>query len=262
MDPLHIHVPYPVLHEHVEFIRQHRYDLEIYFPASALDTIGQSDLEGLLERLDWNPSLTLHAPFMDLNPGADDPLVKSATEVRFRQLLDAAAILRPRVAVFHPAYYKWRYGGRTDVWLRNSVDTWKRVMDRASGLGLRVAVENVFDENPDAIRMLLEKIDHPDFGFCFDTGHCKLFSLVPMEQWFEALGSRLKEVHLHDNDGTADAHWALGKGTIDFDEFFRLMSRYAPRPVFTIEAHDKDDIDASKKRVQELITMHYAPAQD
>jgi sugar phosphate isomerase/epimerase len=257
MDPLHIHVPYPVLNEYFQFIRQRRYDLEIYFPASALDTIRQPELEDLIERLDWKPSLTLHSPFMDLNPGADDPLVKSATEVRFRQILDVAAVLRPRAAVFHPAYYKWRYSGRTDVWLKNSVDTWKMVMDAASGLGLRVAVENVFDENPDALRLLLEKIDHPDFGFCFDTGHLKLFSIVPMEQWFEALGSRLVEVHLHDNDGTADAHWALGRGTIDFDRFFSLMSTYALKPVFTIEAHDKDDIETSRAQVKALITKHY-----
>lgn len=262
MVPLHIHVPYPVLNDYFEFIRQHRYDLEIYFPASALDTIRQPDIEDLIGRLDWKPALTIHAPFMDLNPGADDPLVKSATEVRFRQILDVASILRPRAAVFHPAYYKWRYAGKTDVWLNNSVNTWKTVMDRASGLGLRVAVENVFDENPDALRMLLEKIDHPDFGFCFDTGHFNLFSAVPMEQWFKALGSRLVEVHLHDNDGTSDAHQALGRGTIDFDMFFGLMRVHAPMPIFTIEAHNKNDIETSRERVQALINKNYYTSRD
>jgi sugar phosphate isomerase/epimerase len=110
--------------------------------------------------------------------------------------------------------------------------------------------------------MLIEKINHPDFGFCFDTGHFNLFSTVPMEQWFEALGSRLVEVHLHDNDGTADAHQALGQGTIDFDKFFGLMSTRAPMPVFTIEAHDKNDIETSLERVQALITKNYHSSRD
>ena len=31
--------------------------------------------------------------------------------------MDAAALLRPRVVVFHPGYDKWRYGEARDRWL-------------------------------------------------------------------------------------------------------------------------------------------------
>ena len=260
MEPLHIHVPYSELDKHVDLLRDRKYDLEIYFSAAMLDRTGKADLEILIKRLDWNPALTLHAPFMDINPGAEDPLVRSATQVRFRQLLDAAAIMRPRAAVFHAAYSKWRYAGQTDVWLEKSIDTWQMVMERASKINMRVAVENVFDEDPDALQLLLDRIDHPDFGFCFDTGHFNLFSTVPMECWFERLGSRLKEVHLHDNTGRADSHWALGRGNIDFEKFFSLMSKNAPLPVFTIEAHDKDDIETSLERTRELVNNYYRPS--
>ena len=253
MEPVHIHIPYPKLRDFFELIRLRRYDLEIYFSAAVLDQIEKHDLETLLERFDWNPRLTLHAPFMDLNPGAVDPMVRSVTQVRFRQLLNVAAILTPRAAVFHAAYDRWRYSGRTDVWLENSIETWRKVMEAASKTGLRVAIENVFDEDPEALGMLINRIDSPDFGFCFDTGHFQLFSTVPMERWFEVLGRHLIEVHLHDNDGTADSHWALGRGKIDFEKFFRLMKAQAPVPVYTIEAHDKDDIEASLERVKALL---------
>jgi len=256
MEPVHIHIPYPKLKDFFEMIRLRRYDLEIYFSSSVLDQIEKRDLENLIERFDWNPKLTLHAPFMDLNPGAIDPMVRSVTQVRFRQLLNVAAILQPRAAVFHAAYDRWRYSGRKDVWLDYCVDTWHKVMESASKTRLRVAVENVFDEDPDALQMLIEKINNPDFGFCFDTGHFNLFSVVPMERWFEVLGRHLVEVHLHDNDGTADSHWALGRGKVDFDKFFALMSVHAPLPVFTIEAHDKDDVERSLERVKTLMSAH------
>jgi sugar phosphate isomerase/epimerase len=139
------------------------------------------------------------------------------------------------------------------VWLGNSIETWRKVMDSASRINLRVAVENVFDEDPEALRMLIEKIGSSDFGFCFDTGHFNLFSKVPMEEWFLSLGRHLIEVHLHDNDGTADSHWALGRGNVGIDKFFRLMNSHSPVPVFTIEAHDKDDIETSLERVKSLI---------
>src|SRR5208283_211835 len=104
MEPLHIHVPYTSLKDHFDLIKQRRYDLEIYVSAAALDQITKPDLENLIERLDWSPALTLHAPFLDLNPGAQDPLVRSATQVRFRQFLDVATVLKPRAGVFHAAY--------------------------------------------------------------------------------------------------------------------------------------------------------------
>ncbi len=253
MDPVHIHIPYPKLKDFFEMIRLRRYDLEIYFSAAVLDQLEREDLEKLKAGLDWNPSLTLHAPFMDLNPGAVDPMIRSVTQMRFRQLLNVAAILRPRGAVFHASYDKWRYSGKTDAWLGNSVDTWHMVMDAASNINMKVAIENVFDSDPEALRQLIEKVDRPGFGFCFDTGHLNLFSTVPMEQWFASLGRHLVEVHLHDNDGTADSHWAIGRGSVDFGKFFSLLSAQAPVPVYTIEAHEKQEIATSLQRVKTLL---------
>lgn len=252
MEPIHIHIPYPNLKDYFELLRKRRYDLEIYLSAAVLDQLEREDLEKLRKGLDWNPAVTLHAPFLDLNPGAVDPMVRSVTQVRFRQLLHVASILKPRTAVFHGAYDRWRYGGREDIWLNNSLDTWHKVMDTAANVGMRVAVENVFDEDPGALGQLIEAIARPDFGFCFDTGHFNLFSTVSMEAWFERLGPHLVEVHLHDNDGKADAHWALGRGTIDFEKFFRLIRKQAAIPVYTIEAHDKDDVETSLERVRAL----------
>jgi len=101
--------------------------------------------------------------------------------------------------------------------------------------------------------MLIEKIDSPDFGFCFDIGHFNLFSSLTMEQWFESLGRHLVEVHLHDNDGKADSHWALGHGNIDFEKFFGLMNTHTPLPVLTVEVHDKDGIETSLEHVKRLM---------
>jgi len=250
MEPIHVHIPYPKLKDYCELIRNRRYDLEIYLTAAVLDQIEKDDLENLCRSLDWKPSLSLHAPFLDLNPGAVDPMVRSVTQMRFSRILNVAGVLKPRVVVFHAGYDKWRYNGHKDVWLANSLDTWKKVMELASKIGVRVAVENVFDEDPEALGMLIEKMASPDFGFCFDTGHFNLFSTVSMEQWFEIIGKHLIEVHLHDNDGTADSHWAIGRGDIDFNRFFTLLRAHAAQPVYTIEAHDKGDIEISLDRVR------------
>ncbi len=257
VEPIHVHIPYPKLKDFIELLRKRRYDLEIYLSAAVLDQLEKDDLEQLGRHLDWNPALTLHAPFVDLNPGAVDPMVRSVTQVRFRQLMDAAAILKPRGAVFHSGYDKWRYSGRTDIWLANSRDAWCKLADAASRIGMQVAVENVFDEDPEALHLLLREVDSQDFGVCFDTGHFNLFSKATMEEWFDALGRRIVELHLHDNEGSADSHLAVGKGTVDFAKLFQFLCRHpakpARTPVYTIEAHDKGDIETSLDRVRTLL---------
>ena len=251
METVHVHIPYSGIRDYRELLRKRRYDLEIYFTASVLSQIERADLDLLLTSLDWNPSLTIHAPFMDLNPGAVDAMVRSATQMRFKQLLNVAAVLRPRAVVFHAAYDRWRFAGRTDIWLENSMDTWTRVMDLAGKVdGMRVAVENVFDEDPEPLRMLIERVGSPSFGFCFDTGHFNLFSRMPMEDWFSSLGRYILEVHLHDNHGAADSHQALGTGTVDFDRFFHLLRSSGAKPVYTLEAHDPADIEPSLEKIR------------
>jgi sugar phosphate isomerase/epimerase len=251
MQPVHVHIPYSGIREYRDLLRKRRYDLEIYVAASILGQIERADLDRLIESLDWNPQLTLHAPFMDLSPGAVDTMVRAATQTRFKQLLNVAAVLRPRAVVFHAAYDRWRFAGRSDIWLENSMDTWSRVMELAGKVdGMRVAMENVFDEEPEPLRMLIERVGHPSFGFCFDTGHFNLFSQAPMDEWFTSLGRHILEVHLHDNRGAADSHEALGTGTVDFERFFHLLRSSGADPVYTLEAHDPADIEPSLEKIR------------
>ena len=42
-------------------------------------------------------------------------------------------------------------------------------------------------------------------GFCFDTGHANLIGL-DFGKFISTLGSRLKVLHIHDNDGVGDLH--------------------------------------------------------
>ena len=42
-------------------------------------------------------------------------------------------------------------------------------------------------------------------GFCFDTGHANLVG-IDFEYFLTTLGSRLKVLHIHDNDGISDLH--------------------------------------------------------
>jgi sugar phosphate isomerase/epimerase len=237
---LFVHVPYPQLAENLTYLTERRLNPEVFFSAEALDSLIPEQAESCAATLAAHGlACTIHTPFMDLNPGSEELLLREATRHRFRQVIAAAAILNPRVMVFHPGYDRWRYGEKQNVWLRHSLDTWSEVLALTEPIGCTVAVENIFEEEPSTLLTLLEEVNHPRFRHCFDVGHWNLFHAVGLDEWFAALGPWIAESHIHDNRGRRDDHAPIGEGSIDFPRFFDLMTRHAPDAAWTIEAHNR-----------------------
>jgi sugar phosphate isomerase/epimerase len=240
------HLPFRLLDQQLESLLARRVNPEIAFTCEALDALSPGDLDAAASFLRSNDlEATIHGPFMDLNPGAVDPLVRKATVRRFDQVFDAAAIIKPRVIVFHPGFDKWRYAETRNRWLDNSISFWRRFLPRAESIGAVIAIENIFEEEPSNLKELIEAVDSPFFRHCFDAGHWNLFGTVTMEQWFSEIGRHVAEVHLHDNDGNRDQHLPPGEGIIDFKELFSLLKKYAPHSAYTIEAHTLETLDRS-----------------
>ena len=59
----------------------------------------------------------------------------------------------------------------------------------------------------------IKAIDHPNLGLLFDIGHVQISGENPAEVIRQA-GDRLFYVHLDDNDGVGDLHWALLDGVL------------------------------------------------
>jgi len=92
----------------------------------------------------------------------------------------------------------------------------KRIADRAEQRGINIAIENL--RTAEAITRatyVLEQIDAPRLGFCFDAGHHNA-RLVAETDMLAQFGHRLMALHLHDNDGTDDQHLLPFDGTTDW----------------------------------------------
>jgi len=138
---IHAHVPYTRLSEHLEYIVANRINPEVFFSAQALDQVVWEELSAQAHILHAaGLAATIHAPFLDLNPGALDPAIREVTHKRFQQVFQAAEQLRPRIIVFHPGYDELRYGGNRLDWLKNSIDFWREFVPRARETGTVIAV--------------------------------------------------------------------------------------------------------------------------
>ncbi len=244
----HINVPFDKLEKYLPFIRQEKVDLEIYFGSRNFDSLRKSDIENIKKSLDYNPRLSIHAPFMDLSPGAVDPKVREITIKRFSDTLDFAEILKPEVAVFHSGYDKWKYDSRVDIWLEGSLKTWNFLKNRAADLGIKIAIENIFEDEPSHLKLLMDEIKSENFGLCFDTGHFNLFSKLTLPEWLKIIKPYILELHLHDNDMLKDTHLAIGDGNFDFETLFSELK--GKDCVYTIEAHTVEGVRKSMERLK------------
>ncbi len=75
-----------------------------------------------------------------------------------------------------------------------------------------------------------------------DIGHQHIFSELDAVAWVQRMAHRLLHIHLHDNDRTGDKHWSIGRGTIDFESFYRALLQYAPQATIALEAQDTMEV--------------------
>lgn len=250
---LYVHVPYPSLDATIPFLGERRLNAEIFFTADSLDGLVPELLASTLARLDdAGIRRTIHAPFMDLNPGSYEPLLREITRRRFHQVMDVAALLHPRVVVFHPGYDKWRYGETRDRWLAESVPLWREMVARGEECNCIIALENIFEEEPSTLIELINGVGSPRLRHCFDMGHWNLFKKVGMEEWFSVLGPFIAETHIHDNHGERDDHAPIGEGNIDTRLFFSLLKQYAPDALLTIEAHTREKLERALTNLENI----------
>jgi sugar phosphate isomerase/epimerase len=237
-------MPFHLLKErHLPMVLREGINPEISFNHATLDRYGRDDFRTVAGELRAAAlSVTFHAPFLDLRPGALDPKIRQASVDRLRQVLDLVPLFAPRSVVCHPSFDKRYYVSGEKLWLENSIDTWQRLARCLEGTATMLALENVYETDPEQLALLLSALPSPPVGFCFDTGHFNAFARTPLPLWLEKLLPFLGQLHIHDNDGTSDAHLPVGDGTFPFAAFFATLRERGAAPLVTIEAHSEADL--------------------
>lgn len=247
MELLHVHVPWRQIDARLPELLQRRLQPELAFTGPDLDQLDNGQLEQVASSLQSaGLAVTLHAPFLDLNPGALDPLVREVTWQRLSQTLKIAATLQTRVVVIHPGFDLWHYDHKPELWLTQALPFFHDLLETAEAAGTRLAVENIFETRIDSLVQLVSGLDHPLCGYCFDVGHWNLFAeSTDMAAWLDQIADRLFHLHLHDNLGHTDQHLPLGAGAINFEPLNALLLRSEHLPTMTLEAHTSNNLYAS-----------------
>ena len=191
----------------------------------------------------FDGTIAIHGPFIGMEYTHIDHLIRDVVIRRLDMTFDAAVTLASSRVVLHSGYkaendlFKLQ-----DVWLARSLEFWQREIHRWADAGIVVVLENDIDKSPDLLVQLVNQVDSPFLGLCLDIGHQHVFSELDVLEWVRRMGDRLRHVHLHDNDGTGDNHWRIGRGTIDFEPFYDAIERQVPEATMSLEVEDKMEV--------------------
>lgn len=227
----------------LELLEQYPVGIEIihFGISSVLDDV-QNELQNYKAQLGealTSRNLSLHGPFFDMAPASFDSRIKAITMERFETTYQMAKALDAKKVVYHTCFIPITY--YIEGWLDNSIGFWTEFMANKD-TSIEVHLENVYEEEYWPMVKVIDTVNHPAFTACLDIGHVHAYSSKSISEWIHGLGSRIGHVHIHNNDGTKDAHCALEQGSLDMVDTLELVHQTVPDASWTLELSHIDKL--------------------
>ena len=221
--------------DHAEFKREFLHAPPEWAGADAVRTAARA--RGL--------SVSFHAPFRAWNLGSFNGASRRAAVSQVRATLDDAATCDAPAVVVHGGSVRSHYPDRVaEKAYENAVTSLRECADHAAEVGVPLCLENQpvsaakrrHTTSPDDLATLLDRVDAPPeaLGVTLDVGHAKVNGCDPLS-FADRFGERVRVVHLHDNDGTADQH----RPATDYDRVLDATDA----DYYAFEMKSMDDIE-------------------
>ncbi len=227
------------------------YGLGIEVQSFAMPHVLDGDWRGLLGRYraalkGIGGEIAMHGPFFDMASGSPDPLIDAVVRQRVEQSLHIGAELGAKTVVFHANFIATmrNYDYRAS-WTERQITFWTPMAERAAASGMVIALENMWEFDPEIIGGVLRRVNHPALQSCVDIGHIYLFSEVPLAEWLNHLSAYIVHVHMNNNGGEVDEHRALENGVLKYSTILPALRALPQHPAFSLEIEQVADIERS-----------------
>lgn len=158
--------------------------------------------------------------------------------------LDAAKILGAEVMVMHPYNLPRDPLYSREKAKKAAVENISPYLEKAKGLGIDIAVENMVDYggrrrrycggDPDELIDLVDSFRDEALGMCIDTGHAHN-SGIYVPDFIRLAGKRLKATHVDDNLADKDTHLPPMMGTINWQDTMAALCEIGYEGDFSFE---------------------------
>lgn len=176
-----------------------------------------------------------HAPYMNANDLWKDTINgQDACKQLISCVEDCAAHDIPTL-VMHPENKSGTETVELPVDFTVGIDRLKRIIDTAERLSINIAVENM--SRREYLDCIFQNIQSDRLGFCFDSGHCNVFT--PEHDLLTEYGHKLMALHLHDNDGVDDWHSLPFSGNIHWGDIAAKLQATSYNGAIALEVGNK-----------------------
>ena len=183
----------------------------------------------------------IHGPFTELTPAAIDRRFIQLMKSRYIETISICRELGVPRLVLHDGYIPLLY---QKPWhMKKSIEFWTEFYEDIPE-GFTVYLENVFDDEPELLREIVERVNEnlglekgeEAYLICLDVGHAN--AMIPKNvggssnstdeiiRWIKHMGNLIGHVHLHNNDGSSDAHDHIMNGAFDIDRVLDALMEY------------------------------------
>ena len=238
------------LADHLNWIMATQRDLEIQDPTIAdfFEGDWRTQATHIRQQLaGYSGRLGIHGPFAGIDIACRDRDIQAVVQRRLIQALDFAEVIGATHMVVHSPFVS--FGSAHSAIQPKTLDqsihvaqhTMHPVLQRAHACGCTIVIETILDQNPVHLRAFVTAFASPLVRHSIDVGHVRIThgrGGASITEWIRQNGDLLAHVHLQDNDGSFDAHWAPGYGDINFSAVFAALANHADNPRILLELNN------------------------
>ena len=187
-------------------------------------------------------NISIHGPFADLSAGSRDIEITKITSKRYNQAYEVVKEFNAKRIVYHNGYIPRLY--TYTEWLQNTDVFWDKFFEDKND-DIIYHLENVLEWDYFLIKETIDRVNKINFNACLDLGHTNVYSKLSVEQWIEALGSKIGHLHVHNNYGEEDSHFGIEKGNVDVKKIIKLVEENNKDVSISLEIVNVDELKKS-----------------
>lgn len=145
-------------------------------------------------------------------------------------------------------------------WTRErNVEVFSAWLKTAEEAGTGIAIENMiggrvggrFGVTTSDLLWLVDQLNSDRVGICWDTGHAEL-SRIDQRKSLRAVAHKLVALHIDDNDGVKDRHWAPGRGNVNWVEVMSTLHEIGFDGPFNYELPGESAVTPTAAKVEKM----------
>ncbi len=193
----------------------------------------------------FNVKISIHSPLSDVNIASYNNTMRKSSVSQIKNSIDIASALDTDVVVVHPGQIPILGKKFEDKIMGHSIESLDECTKYAKENDIMLCIENMPDidglllKDLNDLHRVAEKIDS---HITLDVGHAYNMKFSESDM---LNSSRIKHIHLSDNDGSFDNHEAIGSADIDFKSFLNQLKTKNYDGILVVEVKDAQAVTES-----------------